>query len=625
MYRAVIEHPEFMPPELKNRPDLNLGKEKGRIWRIVPDDYKSKTPHLDLEKATIAQLVKAIEHDGAWHRTTAQRLLLEHNDKAMIQALIDLSDRTKSQQARILAGWLLEGQKQQGRSLEATVRKKPVSENQFLVWMFNTRYPRVREQALRMVESRLATQARFFDLITSSKNPSSLLGFRWQDDARVTFQLALSLGEADDPRIVEPLARIAMAGSEDKWIRLAIASSLTKHSSEFMKLLLKQEKFTDTVTPGRLALVKEIAALLTLPEAAADLIQPLMNLKGEHRKRWQMAGIDGLPPRSLANFGALAYMGNDDWVPAVKKVQALLAECGKAAGDGNLPLAERLDSIRLLRHHGWSATSRALLPLLTEDPAQEIRLAAVQTLSSFIVSDVPAAIMKNWRAYTPAVRRAVTEAMFRDPARIDYLLKEIEAKRVRPADIDALRTRQLINHKNADIQKRARKVLADNIPADRKDVLARYQKSLELKGDAKNGFEIFKKNCATCHRVAGAGTDVGPDISDTRTKTPGGLLVDILNPNQAIDNNYVNYQVTLKDGKTLSGIITAETASSITLKRAEGQGDVVLRKDIDEIQSSGVSLMPEGLEKTINIQEMADLITFLKNWRYLDGKTPIGP
>jgi putative heme-binding domain-containing protein len=123
--------------------------------------------------------------------------------------------------------------------------------------------------------------------------------------------------------------------------------------------------------------------------------------------------------------------------------------------------------------------------------------------------------------------------------------------------------------------------------------------------------------------VAGIGTDVGPDISDTRTKTPSGLLVDILNPNQAIDNNYVNYLVTLKDGKTLTGIIAAETATSISLKRAEGQGDLVLRKDIDEIQSSGVSLMPEGLEKTINVQEMADLISFLKNWRYLDGKTPL--
>jgi hypothetical protein len=46
------------------------------------------------------------------------------------------------------------------------------------------------------------------------------------------------------------------------------------------------------------------------------------------------------------------------------------------------------------------------------------------------------------------------------------------------------------------------------------------------------------------------------------------------------------------------------------------------RVRIDEIHSSGVSLMPDGLEKTITLEQMADLISFLKNWRYLDGKTP---
>src|SRR5207249_10391341 len=125
-----------------------------------------------------------------------------------------------------------------------------------------------------------------------------------------------------------------------------------------------------------------------------------------------------------------------------------------------------------------------------------------------------------------------------------------------------------------------------------------------------------------CHRVAGIGVDVGPDIADTRTKTAEALLVDILNPNQAIDNNYVNYVVTTKGGKVLSGILAAETASSVTLKRAENQTDVVLRQDIDEITSTGASLMPEGLEKTISVEEMADLLSFLKNWRYLDGAVP---
>jgi putative heme-binding domain-containing protein len=74
---------------------------------------------------------------------------------------------------------------------------------------------------------------------------------------------------------------------------------------------------------------------------------------------------------------------------------------------------------------------------------------------------------------------------------------------------------------------------------------------------------------------------------------------------------YINYTVNTQDGRTFTGVITAETATSITLRRAEGQSDTVLRANIDELQSTGLSLMPEGLEKQVTPKEMADLIAYL--------------
>jgi putative heme-binding domain-containing protein len=221
------------------------------------------------------------------------------------------------------------------------------------------------------------------------------------------------------------------------------------------------------------------------------------------------------------------------------------------------------------------------------------------------------------------MRREVTEALLRQPDRIRTLLNAVEAGRVRPGDIDAQRSRQLLNHRLPDIRKQAQTLLRNNLPADRRKVLDTYRAALKLKGDPQRGREVFRKNCATCHRVAGIGVDVGPDIADSRTRTLEALLVDIVNPNAAIDSNYVNYTIVTRDGKTLTGLIATETASSITLKRAENQTETVLRQDIDQIQSSGVSLMPEGLEQNIPLQEMADLIDFLKNWRYLDGSVPL--
>src|SRR5690606_33289939 len=143
------------------------------------------------------------------------------------------------------------------------------------------------------------------------------------------------------------------------------------------------------------------------------------------------------------------------------------------------------------------------------------------------------------------------------------------------------------------------------------------------KGDESRGRTIFEKNCATCHRIAGFGTQVGPDIADSRTRTPEALLVDILDPNRAIDGRYVAYSVVLTDGTVQTGLIESETANAVTLAQPDGKTLTLLRDEIEEMRSDGMSLMPVGLEKSIPPQGVADLIAFIKNWRYLDGAVPL--
>src|SRR5262249_55930266 len=122
---------------------------------------------------------------------------------------------------------------------------------------------------------------------------------------------------------------------------------------------------------------------------------------------------------------------------------------------------------------------------------------------------------------------------------------------------------------------------------------------------------------------ANMGVNVGPDIGDTRDKLPSYLLTNILDPNRVVDANYFSYTVVTKQGKPYTGLIRAETAVSITIRMPEGKEETILRSDIDEFKTSGVSLMPVGLEKNITLEQMTDLISFLKNWRYLDGSIPL--
>ncbi len=102
----------------------------------------------------------------------------------------------------------------------------------------------------------------------------------------------------------------------------------------------------------------------------------------------------------------------------------------------------------------------------------------------------------------------------------------------------------------------------------------------------------------------------------------GPAVDDILDPNRAIDNNYFSYTLVDKAGTVATGIISAETSSSVTLKQPEGKTLTVLRSDIEQLKPNGVSLMPVGFEKQLTVAQMADVISFVKNWRYLDGSVP---
>ena len=199
----------------------------------------------------------------------------------------------------------------------------------------------------------------------------------------------------------------------------------------------------------------------------------------------------------------------------------------------------------------------------------------------------------------------------------------MERGTVNPTEVDVTRQTRLIKHRNPELAARSGKLFAAAVSPDRAAVTAKYQSAIEMKGDPQRGRAIFEKNCVTCHRVANIGVNVGPDIGDTRDKTPAYLLTNILDPNRAVDANFFGYMLVTKQGRIVTGLVRSETASSITIRLPEGKEETVLRADVEELKSSGQSLMPVGVEKTITVEQMADLIAFLKNWRYLDGSVPL--
>ena len=91
------------------------------------------------------------------------------------------------------------------------------------------------------------------------------------------------------------------------------------------------------------------------------------------------------------------------------------------------------------------------------------------------------------------------------------------------------------------------------------------------------------------------------------------MLIAILDPNRAVEPQYVNYVAQTKDGQTVSGVVARETGNSVTLRVPGGQEQTVLRADLESFRSTGLSLMPEGLEAGLSPQDLADLIAFVRS------------
>jgi len=611
MYRAVIEHPQWVPDELKKRRDLRYGDDRGRIYRIVPADKTAeRRVPIALSTVSTVELVKLLKHTNAWHRETAARLIFERQDEAAVKPLRKLVTEGSTATSRLHALWALDGLgKLTITSLAAALRDK---------------HPRVAEPAVRLIDERHFNDASIRD---------NLLGLADSDDARLRFQVALALGKLQGktprPAIVRMLAGIAVRAPNDRWTRIAVASSVVHRPGDLLHEIVQHVIASKQDAQAEFdELLQETAQLIASrgdpQEIAAALFQftrdVRLNGKFDSPRFAILGGLGrgmtrrGKSLRSL--IGKLQQSQQDE-------LNALFQRAAELAANTDALAKQRPQAVELLRYANFADVGPQLRRLASAHFERSLRLAAIDTLAVFHAPEIGPFLFDDFNAQSPAVRRAILDAQLADVSRTQLLLNEIESGRIRATELDPVRANRLRKHRNTGIRTKAAQLLAAAVPADRKEILVKYQSALSLEADAIRGRQVFIKNCTACHRIGKDGVNVAPDIADSRTKKSAQLLLNILDPNRVVDSNYFSYTVVTTLGKVVTGLMTSETSNSVTVKQQEGKSATILRRDIERLQSNGVSLMPAGLEKNINVQQMADLISFIKNWRYLDGRIPI--
>jgi putative heme-binding domain-containing protein len=154
-------------------------------------------------------------------------------------------------------------------------------------------------------------------------------------------------------------------------------------------------------------------------------------------------------------------------------------------------------------------------------------------------------------------------------------------------------------------------VLPATPTSSRAEAIKKYSAALELSGNAEKGRIIYQERCASCHRLYGQGTPVGPDLESVRTAGKETTLINILDPNREVPPRFATVEIETADDEHVTGVIANDAANGISLRQANGAETFVPRTQIKRSRTTAASLMPEGLEAGLTSQDLADLLAYI--------------
>ncbi|HEV8000753.1 MAG TPA: PVC-type heme-binding CxxCH protein [Planctomycetaceae bacterium] len=594
-YREYVEHPRYVASEeIRRRIPWGTGAENGRIWRIRRKDWQpdpKRRPHLSRD--TTAQLVSTLSHPVGWWRDTAQRLLVERQDRAAIPLLQTVLTNNQSAVAQVHALWTLDGL----GAADDKVMRLGLASNE----------PRVREQAVAILSLDPALLGRCLQPL------SDLLD---DPDPGVRFRVALALGilPPDEVRL-SALVRLAAFRPRDPWVLSAILSSATGQTSGMIRLLT--ETHPETLAAADPALLpflsdagQQIASELKgedLAEFCGWLVEPAGHADEGRVGRLVLLGAI---VRGRESADATDSQARFNFLTPEQRSQVVKA-AARFAGDATQPFAVRASSIRLMTMTATESLEQ-LTKLLSESGDSAIQSAVAEAVADRNDAESCQALYRSWELLGADARRTVIRAAVRSPQAIEALLDAVKAGTVRPVEVPIDVAERLKHSGSESTRDRAMSLFRGTTSTNRRAVVHQYLETVPSSGSVERGAAVFRDNCLTCHTIQRVGRQVGPELSGISSRPREIVLHDILDPSAQVSADYVSYVVVTKEGKTFDGLIVNQSNGSVRLRRAGGEETVVPAASIEQIRASDKSLMPDGFETKISPQAMGDLLAFLR-------------
>lgn len=568
MTREIIEHPDYLPEEVRKHTPFESGRNLGRIWRVRLAKKQPSTMPPEFAKADTVSLIAHMENPNGWVEATASRLLWEQRAPGTAEALrTALSAETSSNVSYY--------------RLRMLGRLASISDDELAAFIRNPDVG-MRRAALEIAPGHVPAGSKAREAVLAT---NSLSG-GW-------LQHLLLLGEIEDPRALDEMAA-RLANIPDRWTAAAVFSGVFNRELPFFQVFSKRKlPANSTVRPELGRLLGRSLQVAQLPRVAKQIANDqddafLVPFLNEARKRD--------PDITLATVD-----------PQGKRIDAALGEI--VAGNGH---ATGIPMIELLALGDYNKVAK-YLALIAAGTDAKMQIAAIRAIAGFPNPEARELLLggEKWRRYSPAQREAVLNSLLANPAHLSGLLETIDSGQLPTSAISPARRGIFLKSSDAAIRDRASK-LFESTTGDRQKAFEKAKEVLSLPANASHGREVFKLACASCHRLEREGFAVGPDLFDIRNQPKENILFHIIVPDAEIAPAFTAYSIETKDGRGLAGLLSSETETSVTIRMPLGQEESVLRNNIARIEALPNSLMPSGLDAAMPPQDLADLLAYLR-------------
>ncbi len=589
--------------------------EHGRVYRIQPKGLTTKKAE-DLGRLPTAQLHVLLADHIPWKARTAMRLLAERRRELTDRDANDLRGMVTYYSLKALTTLGAAGRLDEKLAGGFLTQFKRVDYNQ----------PALRAWTVRLLgETGAVSDAMFRRFVEIAKDELA---------PEVRLQFAATAMRLHEGRDVSSLLRALMRHKEDakdpvipQTLWLAFEQRLTSGVKTELDWLKDNAAGNALVTD---VIVPRTARRLAASGKAEDLeacVVFLRDLKDASAKRRALDGLaQGLqgrqvdPPPSWAEVQKSLRADVDEQVRKLAERLAVtfhdaaaVKRAFAAVGDSKKSADERAEAVRDLALLKPAEALPLFVSLLRQETSLRVRVEAVRGLAAFDRPQIGKDVLAAWNGYPPEMRLEAINLLAGRREWARDLLAAVGDGRVARTDLNdntILRVRALKDKAlNAQIEK-VWGAFRDT-PAELNALIDKLRGQIaEGRPSFARGQKVFENNCAKCHKFEGKGHDVGPNL-DGAARDVEYLLVNVLDPNRVVGQPYFTRLVTLKNGRVESGLLAAEDGQSVTLKSENDQLKVIPRKDIDEIQVSQKSVMPEGLANNMKPDEFRDLVRYV--------------